>query len=95
MLSIRVLHALVLIVTCIQMFLCLFSFFFFVTIFLFNFICGFRYPSEMEYALASVKPLIHKRKPTTDNPYDPTWKSYGHELPKPPQLPPLVGKPQV
>ncbi|XP_060564371.1 spermatogenesis-associated protein 17-like isoform X1 [Ruditapes philippinarum] len=52
------------------------------------------YPSEMEYALASVKPLIHKKKPSTDNPYDPAWKSYGHELPKPQQLPPLHGKPQ-
>lgn len=49
----------------------------------------------MEYALASVKPLVHKRKPTKENPYDPTWKSYGHELPKAQELPPLVARPQV
>jgi len=49
----------------------------------------------MEYALASVKPLMHKKKPTKENPYDPTWKSYGHELPKQSQLPPLANRPQV
>ncbi|WAR19152.1 SPT17-like protein, partial [Mya arenaria] len=52
------------------------------------------YPSEMEYALSSVKPLVHKRRSIKDNPYDPAWKSYGHELPKPPALPPLASKPQ-
>ncbi|XP_052272207.1 spermatogenesis-associated protein 17-like isoform X2 [Dreissena polymorpha] len=52
------------------------------------------FPSEMEYALASVKPLVHKRRAVSENPYDPGWSSYGHELPKAPQLPPLVNKPQ-
>jgi len=52
------------------------------------------YPTEMEYTLASVKPLVHKRRKISDNPYDPTWKSYNHDLPKPAQLPPLPNKPQ-
>ncbi|KAL4238192.1 spermatogenesis-associated protein 17 [Mactra antiquata] len=52
------------------------------------------YPGPMEYTLASVKPLMHKKKKSTNNPYDPAWKSYGHELPKPQQLPPLPHKPQ-
>ena len=57
--------------------------------------CIDRYPSEMEYTLASVKPLVHKRRKVSENPYDPTWQSYSHDLPKPAQLPPLAHKPQV
>lgn len=52
------------------------------------------YPSEMEYQLKTVKPLKHKKTAVKENPYDPTWQSYGHELPRPQQLPPIQDKPQ-
>ncbi|XP_060077535.1 spermatogenesis-associated protein 17-like [Ylistrum balloti] len=50
------------------------------------------YPSEKEYILRSVKPLVHKKKKALHDPYDPVCRSY--DLPKPKQLPPLTQKPQ-
>lgn len=51
------------------------------------------YPTDTEYLLRSVKPLLHEKKKKTDKPFDPTCRSY--DLPKPKLLPPLPTKPQV
>ena len=52
-----------------------------------------RYPSEAEFLLRSVPPLMHESKRKKRNIFDPTCSSY--ECPKPKQLPPLIVKPQV
>jgi len=52
-----------------------------------------RYPSEAEFLLRSVPPLMHEGKRKKGNIFDPTCSSY--ECPKPKQLPPLIVKPQV
>lgn len=50
------------------------------------------YPTDTEYLLRSVKPLLHEKRKKTDKPFDPTCRSY--DLPKPKLLPPLPTKPQ-
>ncbi|XP_061174241.1 spermatogenesis-associated protein 17-like [Saccostrea echinata] len=50
------------------------------------------YPTDTEYLLRSVRPLMHEKKKKTDKPFDPTCKSY--DLPRPRVLPPLSSKPQ-
>ncbi|KAJ8306875.1 hypothetical protein KUTeg_014959 [Tegillarca granosa] len=50
------------------------------------------YPTEAEYLLQNVKPLLHAKKKKDKTPYDPTCRSY--QLPRPQQLPPLSSKPQ-
>ena len=53
----------------------------------------FRYPSEQEFLLRSVPPLMHPKPKKMGNSYDPGCSSY--DCPKPNQLPPLPVKPQV
>lgn len=50
------------------------------------------YPSEQEFLLRSLPPLMHEKKKRKENIFDPTSSSY--DCPKPKQLPPLVVKPQ-
>ncbi|KAK3092742.1 hypothetical protein FSP39_006778 [Pinctada imbricata] len=50
------------------------------------------YPTDTEYMLRAVRPLLHEKKKKSEKPFDPTCKSY--DLPRPKMLPPLPPKPQ-